>query len=163
MISCFFHNRAIRRHLDDGEPLSQSARDHINDCASCREFLAMHSAVVKSLTALPVEEIEAPRFLHARVMNKLRETPTTASRNHKWQWAVATSAVALLTISIAVLPPKRSTEPAPSWPELESPIALKTALPENPLESEIKNLRADTLNAAKALAANFLPAAEDSK
>ena len=162
MISSFVHNRAIRRHLDDGEPLSESAKAHLEQCANCRELLATHSLVSKGL-ATPPAQIEAPPFLHVHVMNGLRETPAPPRRHPKFQWAAAMSGIALLTISIAVLPSKRPAEPTPSWPTLEAPIALKTSLPENPLESEIKNLREDTLNAAKALAATFLPDAKDSK
>ncbi|HUS35084.1 MAG TPA: hypothetical protein VM680_06995 [Verrucomicrobiae bacterium] len=114
--------------------------------------------------AATLEQIEPPPFLHARVMNKLRATPTPTSprRDLKFQWAAATCAVALITIGIALLPPQRPAESTPSWPTLETQINFKTSLPENPLEAEIKNLREDTLNAAKGLAATFLPASEDS-
>lgn len=162
MISCFFHHRAIRRHLDDSEPLSQSTTGHVEQCADCRELLATHALVMKRLTTPPAQ-IEAPPFLHARVMNSLRETPTAHRRDPNFQWAAAMFGIALLTLGIAVLPSKRPAEPTPAWPTLGAPISLKTSLPENPLESEIKNLREDTLNAAKALAATFLPDAEESK
>lgn len=162
MISCFFHNRAIRRRFDDGQPLSESTTAHIEACAECRDFVATHSAVVNGLAMRPAE-IDPPPFLHGRVMNTLREGPAPARHIPKWQWAVATSAVALITISIAVLPQKPSNEPSPSWPELDTEITWTPSLPQNPLESEINSLRADTLNAAKALASSFLPASEDSK
>jgi hypothetical protein len=163
MISCLFHNRAIRRHLDESEPLSQSTKAHIEHCATCRELLALHSSIVRGLAAIP-DRIDPPPFLHARVMNSLRKTPTAPRRDFKFQWAAATCAVALITISIALLPlkqPTLPTESAPSWPTLETQMIFKTSLPENPLESEIKNLREDTLNAAKGLAATFLPTSED--
>jgi hypothetical protein len=164
MISCLFHKPALRRHLDDGEPLSGSTKAHLEHCANCRELLAVHSSIIKSLAVIPAL-IDPPPFLHARVMNSLRETPTAPRRDFKFQWAAVTCAVASITIGIALLPPKQATRPierAPSWPTLETQMTFNTALPENPLESEIKNLREDTLNAAKGLAATFLPASEDS-
>jgi hypothetical protein len=163
MISCLFHNHAIRRHFNDDEPLSESTKAHVDHCGRCRELLVVHSSLVKGLAAT-AEQIEPPPFLHARVMNQLRETPTPAPprRDLRFQWAAAACAVALIAISIALLPPQRPAESTPSWPTLETQISFKTSLPENPLEAEIKNLREDTLNAAKGLAATFLPATEDS-
>jgi hypothetical protein len=156
MISCFFHSHAIHRHLDDGEPLPESTTGHIENCARCRQTVNGQSAVIEALIA-PVERTEAPPFLHARIIRALREPQNKPRRNLKTQWAVATCAIAVITIGLAVFPPERSVEPAPSWPALRTELTLKTPLPENPLESEINHLREDTLNAAKAFAANFVP------
>lgn len=155
MISCLFHSRAIRRHFDDCEPLPGRTIAHIEQCERCREHVAIHSAVVKALTAQS-PRLDGPPFLHSRVMQSLTEAPKAPVGAPKFQWAALSCAVALVAIGIVIHPLNRPA-PEPTWPDLGPKITLKTTLPENPLETEINHLRQDTFNAARALAANFLP------
>jgi hypothetical protein len=66
----------------------------------------------------------------------------------------------ILATAIFLSLPKPVPQPPATWPDFPKRIAFKPSIPENPLETEIQNLRADTLNAAKALAASFLPQSE---
>lgn len=161
MISCLFHQPALRRHLDDGEPLSARAQGHLNACPHCREMVASHLAIIKNLNANRRGPIETPAFLHARVMNDIRTTQPAKPRA-VLRWATAAVVIAFLA-AIAVFLMKPAAPRTASFPKIETQLAFQTLLPANPLEVEIQNLRADTLNAAKALAANFLPQTDSPK
>jgi anti-sigma factor RsiW len=162
MISCFFHQPALRRHLDDNEPLAARAQSHLDACPRCREMVAAHLAIIKNLSANRGDSIETPPFLHARVVNDLRKTQPEKPRA-VLHWATAAAAIALVSVGIAALVTKPTPPRTASFPKIETQIAFQTSLPANPLEVEIQNLRADTLNAAKALAANFLPQTDSEK
>ena len=156
MISCLLHKPELQRYVDEGQALSGKAKAHLETCESCREMVAAHFAIVRQLKAARGEEIETPAFLHARVMSGLEAAP--ASRGGLRLGWVATVA-AVIVIAVGVLQFGRTPTPrrGATWPELPTQVAFKAELPANPLETEIANLRDDTLNAAKALAANFLP------
>jgi hypothetical protein len=156
MISCFFHQPALRRHLDDGEELSSHAQSHVQACPKCREMLAAHRAIVEHLSARRNPSPATPAFLHARIMNNLEAAPRPRNISIL-PWAAASATIAILAAAIFLSLPKPPPQPAARWPDLPTRIAFKTSIPENPLAIEIENLRADTLNAAKALAASFLP------
>ena len=156
MISCFLHQPALRRHLDDGEELSARAKSHLQACPKCRETLAAHRTIINHLSARRNQSLDTPAFLHARIMNNLGTAPPHQSvLVLRWVGAGVTLAILLTAIFLSL--PKRVTERTATWPDLSPRTAFKPSIPENPLETEIENLRADTLNAAKALAASFLP------
>ena len=67
------------------------------------------------------------------------------------------AAIAIAATLLALWPSRHSSQQAASWPDVHSDITFKATLPANPLEIEIENLRTDTRNATKALAANFMP------
>jgi predicted anti-sigma-YlaC factor YlaD len=159
MISCFFHRSAFRRHLDDGEELSALAKSHLRACDKCREMLAAHRAIIEHLSARRNPSPETPAFLHARIMNNLETAPQhqTASL---LRWAGAAVTLAVLATAVFLSLPKQVAKPTATWPDLSPSVGFKPSIPENPLETEIQNLRADTLNAAKALATSFLPESE---
>ena len=157
MISCLFHQSALRRHLDDGWPLSARTQSHLDKCSSCREMLEEHSAIIQRLNAKKLGSMETPAFLHTRIMNGIRaDVSPSARRSPSLRWAFATVGVAVVGTLLAVVLIRPSRSPV-AWPELKTQLAFKSALPANPLETEIENLRGDALNAAKALAASFLP------
>ena len=154
MILCFFHQPALRRHLNDGGPLTPRAKAHLERCPRCREMVAAHLAIIKNLSAKREHAEGTPAFLHARVMNRIQATPTTADRGiPRWAGAVAAFAIVVATL---LFTPKQPTQREATL-SLPTQIAFKPTLPANPLETEIESLRADTLNAAKAVAANFWP------
>jgi hypothetical protein len=75
MISCFFHQPALRRHLDDGEELSTRSNSHLQACPKCREMLAAHRTIIEHLSARRNQPPATPAFLHARIMNNLDTAP----------------------------------------------------------------------------------------
>jgi predicted anti-sigma-YlaC factor YlaD len=161
MISCFLHQPALRRHLDDGHELSARTKAHLHLCLKCRELVAAHRAIIEHLSVRRSASPETPPFLHARIMNNLESAPRRQTVS-PLRWAAATCSIAVLGAAIVLSLPKSPVPPTTTFVDLPTTIAFKTTLPENPLEQEIQNLRADTLNAAKALAATFLPE-QDSK
>jgi hypothetical protein len=156
MISCLFHQPAIRRHLGDNQPLPARAESHLAQCAHCRDLVRAHSAIIVKLANQKPANFKAPAFLHARIMNALQTPAATRSQFVPvLRWAIPT----LLIAATATLLLTRKTPPQ-QFVEVKiipKQLALKATIPENPLETEIQNLCADTLNAARALAANFLP------
>ena len=159
MISCFLHQPAFRRHLEDNEELSAGAKSHLRACSKCREMLAAHRTIIDHLSTRRSQSPDTPAFLHARIMNNLEAAPQRQSVGIlRWVGAGVTLVI-LATVGFVSLP-RRAAEPAATWPDLSPPTAFKPFIPENPLETEIENLRADTMNAAKALAASFLPESE---
>ena len=161
MIACIFHQPALRRHLE-GETLSTRAKSHLDHCAKCREMLAAHRTIIQHLGARRSELTETPAFLHARIMNNL-EAATPHDNSAMFRWVAVAASIAVIAAAAYLMMPSRPTPQAGTWPQLPTGIAFKPSIPENPLEQEIQNLRADTLNAAKALAATFLPESESSK
>jgi hypothetical protein len=162
MIACLFHQPAFRRHLDDGERLSPRANAHLSACPKCREMLAAHRAIIGHLSARRKQSPETPPFLHARIMNNLETTPLQQSPA-MFRWLAFGASLAAVAAVAYLMTPTRPSQQSARWPDLPTKIAFKTSIPENPLEQEIQHLRADTLNAAKALAATFLPETESSK
>jgi hypothetical protein len=154
MISCLFHQPALRRHLDDNEPLLGAAKAHLSACRGCREMVAEHRTIIGHLSAHRAAPIPPPPFLHARIVNSI-EAATQPERFTAFRWIGAAAVVIAVGVFLAL--PKSAPEPVGSWPDLGTKIAFNTSIPENPLEKEIHNLQFDTLNAAKALAANFWP------
>jgi hypothetical protein len=162
MIACPFHQPAFRRHLDDGEQLPPRAKAHLSACPKCREMLAAHHAIIGQLSARRNEPRETPSFLHARIMNNLETTPHQHAPA-TLRWLALGASLAAIAVTACLLIPNRPAQQTATWSELPTKIVFKTSIPENPLEQEIQNLRADTLNAAKALTATFLPESESPK
>ena len=156
MISCLFHKPALQRYVDEGHALSPSANAHLERCDRCREMVAAHLAIIRQLKATRGQQIQTPTFLHARVMSGLEAAPASPHA-FKLQWIAAVAAVIVIAGALVQFTRKPTPDPVASWPEVSTQVSFNASLPPNPLETEIAKLREDTLNAAKALAANFLP------
>jgi hypothetical protein len=90
-------------------------------------------------------------------MNGLRHAePAKDEKRVAPRWAMAIAGFGAVTVFIALMVLRDSPIQTPSWPDVHSDIAFQTTLPANPLQTEIDNLRMDTLNATKALAASFM-------
>ena len=103
MIRCFLLQPALRRHLNEGEPLSESTRAHLSACAECRGIVEEHRVVIARLKA--PAEVEAP-FLRAHIMNSIR-SPATRRPTWKPVWLFATIIAMTVIASKSVCP--RST------------------------------------------------------
>jgi hypothetical protein len=157
MIFCLLHQPSFRRHLDGGAALSKSAQAHVNRCPRCRAMLQSHLAIIRHLSAMNDESLATPSFLHARVMNGVRQAaPQKDKQRMLPQWGIAALGCAAVLALALLFVPRNSPMRSASWPDIHSDIAFKTTLPANPLETEIENLRMDTVNATKALAASFM-------
>src|SRR4051794_29848262 len=141
MIFCLFHQPALRRHLDDGEPLSARAQSHLGHCRHCREMLRSHLAIIHHLSAKAGEPVDPPPFLHARVMNGLRERSSENQPSFALRWTMGIAVIVMAATLLAFWPLRHSSQQAASWPDVHSDITFKTTLPANPLEIEIENLR----------------------
>jgi hypothetical protein len=165
MSLCLPNLPALRRHLDDGAPLPAAAQSHLAECPRCRKMFSTHSAVVAKLTP-PADPIAAPPFLHSRVMNAVGATgPDRKQNSLRLAWAIPTLAIALAATFLALnhAPSKTvSTPNTPVWNAdlVKTQIAMQPPDLEKPFQNEIKNLQADTLNAARAVASTFLPSSE---
>ena len=94
-------------------------------------------------------------------MNSIRsETAPGGSERGFPRWAIASACVVLSAGMLSLLTLRQPRQTG-TWPEIPTRIEFNASFPANPLETEINNLQADTLNAAKALAATFLPSAAD--
>jgi hypothetical protein len=122
-------------------------------------MIAAHLAIIEHLSAKASKQAPAiPPFLHARVMRGINEPASDQRSRPSFGWATAALVLAVAAISLIVFR-ERPIKQAVTWP-VPTQIAFKAKLPENPLEGEIENLRADTLNAAKGLAATFMPSSD---
>jgi hypothetical protein len=104
-------------------------------------------------------QAEAPPFLRIRIMNSIEAAEVAKSRAcgrvRRFYAAFGLVAVAI-AIAIAITVQNRPSQP--QQVAIEIPSIPKISIPaENSLQSEMENLKADTRNAARALAANFLP------
>lgn len=122
-------------------------------------MLAAHRAIIGHLSARRVEARDTPAFLHARIMSNL-QTPVPNGGPFALRWASAVGVAALIVAALFLSRPEPARQTVATWPAMTITPAFKQSLPENPLEAEIQNLRADTLNAARALASSFLPDSE---
>lgn len=146
MKTCWLYRGAIRNHLDEGRELSPAARLHARGCEACARELRTHCELLAELREKPTEA-EAP-FLRARILNSLEEAPP-----RRLNWAPGLALVAVVAI---IFVSTRRKEPNGAAPDLQFKSPKVAALHE-PFEQELENLRADTTNALRALAANFLP------
>lgn len=146
MKTCWLYRGAIRNHLDEGRELSAAARLHVRACEACARELETHGALMEALQEKP-HQTEAP-FLRARILNALEE-----ARPRHLNWAPGLAFVAVIAIVFVATIRKEPDVAAPNL-QFESP---KVAALHEPFEQELQNLRADTTNALRALAANFLP------
>lgn len=150
MIRCLIHQSAI----DEGKPLSPAAQAHLEECADCAAVLKAHQALTR---ARRPDSAEQP-FLHARIMTALSTAPEPSTP--RLNWAVAFAAITLIATLTVISFNKSATETVAQTTTLNTTNLFRkfeTAAIENPLEKEIENLRADTRNAARALASSFLP------
>ena len=96
---------------------------------------------------------EPPPFMHARIMNLIK-APEVAKRPGVRRFYAALVFVTAVVLLAALIPraqkPQQVAIEIPKVPEITLP-------PSASLQQEIENLKADTRNAARALAANFLP------
>jgi hypothetical protein len=120
-------------------------------------MLAEHRRIIAALETRREYSTETPGFLHARVMAGIRESESAkATPGRTWGWTMPAGAAALLVLVGSVWFSQKRVEPtAASWPEIKTAFALEATIPRNPLEVEIENLKADTLNVTRALAASF--------
>ena len=96
---------------------------------------------------------EPPPYLHSRIMNSIK-APEAAKRSGVWRFSAALAIAAVTIGAIIIL--NRAPETQQVAIDLPS-IPKVTVSAENSLQAEMENLKADTRNAARALAANFLP------
>jgi hypothetical protein len=148
MIGCLIHRATLRRHLDESQPLTAPARAHLAECPRCAGMVASHRVVISTLKNRAPQE--AP-FLGARIMNGVR-TASPEKKNWKPAWALVTAALVVAAVLVNIGQPKNPTVVTMTIPKLELPAPMQL-----PIESELENLKADTRNAARALAASFLP------
>lgn len=161
MIRCLFHQSALRRHLDAGAALEQSAQAHFDSCPSCRAVLEAHQSLVRA----KVSSKAPPPFLRARIMNSLRAAPApTRNKTTAFEWALGVAMFAMfVTLSVKLSRVgSQHTHAAQNSQPTQAPWKIAAFTPttitfEQPLETELASLQADTMNAARALAANFLP------
>jgi len=96
---------------------------------------------------------EPPPFMHARIMNSLK-APEVAKRLGVRRFFAALAFVTTIILITALIPRAQK----PLQVAIEIPQVPKITIPPNAsLQQEMENLKADTRNAARALAANFLP------
>ncbi len=158
MIRCWITRVGIQNHVEHGGIMSEKAERHMESCADCREILQSHLTLGKKLRAERPPTCEASPFLHARIMNSVAGAGQNPQRSKILRIFSSVSALGVACLLIAFWPGQKEVAPAntmASWtlPALNTPPIRVTAS----LESELEYLKADTQNAARALAASFLP------
>jgi hypothetical protein len=151
MIRCLPHQRALRRRIEHGEALSEAAHQHVDACPACQAELRLAGAHVL--------RTEAPPFLHARIMNSVRNETVSRRAELSLAWKLAPVLVVAMAFALVMAPKDSSKRELAAKPQPWKIAAFAAPeLPqEAPLETELANLQADTVNAARALAENFLP------
>lgn len=155
MIHCLLHQRALRKHIDEGASLPAEVNAHAQTCPDCGAILKAHGALGRAKRPSSTE----PPFLHSRIMNALATAPEAAAPRLGWAAATAVIAAAAAIAAFTLQKPAPDVAVAIPTAVLSAKLfpKIETARIENPLEQEIENLREDTRNAAHALAASFLP------
>lgn len=155
MIQCLLHQRALRKHIDEGTSLPAEVNAHAQTCPDCGAILKAHAALSGAGRPSSAE----PPFLHSRIMNALAAAPESSAPRFRWVAATAAVAVAATLAIFTLQKPAPAVAVAIPTTTLSASLFPKidTTRIENPLEQEIENLREDTRNAAQALAASFLP------
>jgi hypothetical protein len=127
---------------------------HAETCPDCRA----HRRIAEALASAKIESTATPPFLHARIMHAVRSENSSRTGQLSLGWKIA-PVLALVTAVVFVLlrqsPPAAVEAQRHAWKiaSFETPLLPEKA----PLETELANLQTDTLNAARALAENFLP------
>jgi hypothetical protein len=156
MNTCWLHRRTIRNFLEGESPLSSAAQQHIDECETCARELNEQRSLIASLTSKPAAT-EAP-FLRARITNSIREELFQPPQQQP-RYAVALALIAIC-ICAATLLLKRAPETKIVL-EIEKPRLTLNGAFEFPYDQELNSLRADTTNALRALAANFVPSRDE--
>ena len=173
---CPATRRQLKRHWDDGKPLSNRAKTHLESCHECRRFYLSHSAVINALkSTTPSDPTTSMPFLHRKIMasiqNTDQEVPVRSPLlNWRYGFITACLCVALSWIFLKSLPNHQNqvvvdTEshvPSAYMATLLEPLEGQTLLQfassaSAPLELEMKRMVQDARNAANAIADRFLP------
>ena len=151
MNTCWLHRRAIQNFLEGEAPLSAAAQRHLDQCEACASEINEQRALISSLSTKPVE-VETP-FLRARILNSVREDPFQPTPRLRYALAFALIAICFCATPLLL---NRGPETKVVL-EIEKPRLAVTAKFTSSYDQELENLRADTTNALRALAANFVP------
>lgn len=155
MNTCWLHRRSIQNFLEGESPLSAAAQRHLEQCETCARELSEHRSLLASLSKKPAEA-EAP-FLRARILNSLCEEPFQPAPRHRYALAFALIAICLCATPLLLNRPPETKVVL----EIEKPRLAVTAKFTFSYDQELANLRADTTNALRALAANFVPSRDE--
>jgi hypothetical protein len=93
--------KLIRGEIDDselGQELSSSARRHINECGSCRDFLESGTKLRQLVGSLV--QVEAPADFDFRLSARLARE--SSRRSLPWNFSFAIPAVALAAVALIV-------------------------------------------------------------
>lgn len=153
MKSCWLYRGSIRNFIEGEGALSAAAELHVRKCAECAAQIETHLEVLRSLRRKPAQP-EAP-FLRARILNSLEREPARVERRP----ALAFAFVAVAACVVFVVTRGRSPQAEAPTFAFEKPEIFARGNFQTPYEKELANLRADTTNAIRALAASFIPAA----
>jgi hypothetical protein len=155
MIRCWLNSFALTRHLEEGAEISENLRAHLASCETCRATALAQREVI-SMLSVEIPSVAEPPFLKARILNAVKATQPSR-RPPLWPaWGLA---AAVVVVPIFLLPRREAKVATAEWkfPKLEATSGIKAVAAPLPIETEFENLKADTRNAARALAANFLP------
>lgn len=185
MIHCWLYQKVGFWFREDSQPLPATVQNHLNDCASCRRYFAIHNTLINRLSAESPHTFQPePPFLHEKIMAEIRECKNSrnATEHARPGWmlpAAGFALLALLTALTVVTPPQpghnttkatttaitlAANQPAAVETNTSASIALPTnsvaqwsALLDDPLQTEMASVIKDARNAALVLASNFLP------
>ena len=143
----------------EGRATSGILARHHAACDHCRANAQSARELSQKLRARGIDET-APPFLANRIMNALPTTKPQSSFGFV-KWALPLAACAALALML-VNPPQQSPVPtvarATPKPEVTIPTSLpELSIPEDPLSKELEFILSDSQNAARTLAANFMP------
>lgn len=150
MNTCWLHRRAIQNFLEGESPLPTGTQQHLDECETCAREMKDQRALIASLASKPASA-EAP-FLRSRIANAIRREKQE-SPPPRYAVALALIAICICAATLLLNRPRETNIVL----EIEKPRLALSGKFESPYDKELENLRADTTNALRALAANFVP------
>ena len=173
MITCLFCQRTFSSCANVNTALPNWARNHLRDCAPCREYYEATTTLARQLSASAGQQRRSPSpFLHGKIMSTIRSQQNAESQpaSGRWSLALGVGTVCLVVAACIVwLQSPASDQNVAKSISAPAEIRLNVNLPsaaqvnqwtknlDAPLEEEMNLVLSDANGALNTLARSFLP------
>lgn len=173
MTICWFCQRIASSHIDANTALPKWARNHIQQCAACRESYESATDLAEQLSSSAKDQRRSlSPFLHTKIMSAVRsqENPEPQFERTRAGWAMAVGLVCLIAAGVVwvrqpSVPGQDALKTASAPPKLAFNVNMPSASQmdqwtknlDAPLEQETKLVFRDATAAINTLARGFLP------
>jgi hypothetical protein len=169
MIKCWYYRKIISSCADAHEPLPAPVQEHVGNCPACREHHVSETRIARELSESAAAQREAPSaFLHGKIMARISRSHAELESDLKpgrLAWTIAVATACLIVSGIlwlrSVSGGKDASMAGLASPQIDSepatPLGEWAAKLDEPLETEMKLVLADTRTAMDSLVATYLP------